>query len=209
MSNVPSQTRFPCFGSRISAAHRPHGRCLTPRNLFRRRSTAADGGSCGFFGLLLLLFVFFCCCEEEEETEQKVVEEELEEGEEDDEGEGDEEVEYDEGRCMVIWVISLFSFFGLVVVLFFSLSSSLDESESVASWSVRMIRTTLCLVLRLVLHGGSPSKFELGAESFSFSSFSVDCTGMSERENREKNEGLVRVVRFLFVLRLFEGSVGL
>lgn len=27
---VPSQTRVACFGSRISAAHFPHGRCRTP-----------------------------------------------------------------------------------------------------------------------------------------------------------------------------------
>ena len=33
MSKVPSQTRAAFCGSRISAAHFPHGRCLTPRYL--------------------------------------------------------------------------------------------------------------------------------------------------------------------------------
>ncbi|RYR54827.1 hypothetical protein Ahy_A06g030094 [Arachis hypogaea] len=31
VSKVPSQTRMCRFGSRISAAHLPHGLCLTPR----------------------------------------------------------------------------------------------------------------------------------------------------------------------------------
>lgn len=40
VSNVPSQTRAAFLGSRISAAHFPHGRCRTPRYL---RFFAGDG----------------------------------------------------------------------------------------------------------------------------------------------------------------------
>ncbi|URE02729.1 hypothetical protein MUK42_03249 [Musa troglodytarum] len=48
VSKVPSQTLFRRVGSRISAAHRPHGRRRTPRNLFQPHgSVAAAGGRSG------------------------------------------------------------------------------------------------------------------------------------------------------------------
>lgn len=137
-------------------------------------------------------------CNESEETEPKI-EDEVEEEEE--EGEGEVVVEeYGEGRCMVICVISLLS-----LCVLFRCASSLEESESVASWSVRMIRTNLCFVLRLVLLGGSPSKFELEGESFkfNFSSFSVDCTDMLETEKCFVLFCLCREVS-----RLFDGLKG-
>lgn len=95
---------------------------------------------------------------------------------------------------MFISVISLFVF--RVLLGLFSLSSSLEESESVASWSVRMIRTSFLWVFLLVLHGGSPSKTELGVASFSFCSLRVDCTDMPlkcvrESEGRKKKEGFL------------------
>ena len=65
---------------------------------------------------------------------------------------------------MVMWVICLFTF--LCFGGFFGSSSSPEESESVASWSVRITRSSFLrggLVFAAVLHGGSPSKFELEA----------------------------------------------
>jgi len=45
------------------------------------------------------------------------------------------------GKLMVMWVISLLTF--LCFEGFFGVSSSPEESESVASWSVRMTRRSL------------------------------------------------------------------
>lgn len=59
------------------------------------------------------------------------------------------------GKFMVMWVISLFTF--LCFEGFLGLSSSPEESESVASWSVRMTRRSfLCGGWGFlgVLHGG-------------------------------------------------------
>lgn len=61
-----------------------------------------------------------------------------------------------EGKCMVMLVISLFTRRGV--------SSSPEDSESVALWSVKMTRRSfllLGLVFVVVLHDGSGSKFEL------------------------------------------------
>lgn len=49
VSKVPSQTRFLRVGSRISAAHRPHGLCRTPLNFFRRVTAADSGDLAGLF----------------------------------------------------------------------------------------------------------------------------------------------------------------
>lgn len=79
-------------------------------------------------------------------------------GEEEEEGEGVGESET-KGKFILTWVISLFSlrsFDG-----FCGPSSSPEESESVASWSVRMIRRSFLFwlwVFPVVLHGGSTSK---------------------------------------------------
>lgn len=59
-------------------------------------------------------------------------------------------------------------FLRFVVWLFFSLSSSPEESESVASWSVIMIRTSFLLGFLFVLVDEFSSKIELGVDSFSF-----------------------------------------
>ncbi|KAF1869192.1 hypothetical protein Lal_00048474 [Lupinus albus] len=78
VSNVPSQTRFLRLGSRISAAHRPHGRCRTPRNLLLWCTTALAMEDSDF--LVLLNFLQPPCSDEEEKEEQER-EEETEEGE--------------------------------------------------------------------------------------------------------------------------------
>lgn len=67
---------------------------------------------------------------------------------------------------MLIWVIFFLGFLSFGV--FFGVSSSPEESESVASWSVRMIRRSLFFVLVAVLHDGLVSKFELGVFCFRF-----------------------------------------
>ena len=77
---------------------------------------------------------------------------------------------------MLIWVISLFT-----LVVCCCCSSSSSESESVASWSVTMIRRSLLWVLVLVLHGGSSSKWELGDARFMGWCFSFACTDMPKR----------------------------
>ena len=45
VSNVPSQTRHAFCGSRISAAHFPHGLCLTPLYFLCRLAAAAALGA--------------------------------------------------------------------------------------------------------------------------------------------------------------------
>ena len=79
---------------------------------------------------------------------------------------------------MVISVISLFTH-GLLEGI--SCSSSLEESESVASWSVSMILMTFCWVFLLALLTGSLSL--LSSESFI-----VDCTDML-KQVRDKGSG--------------------
>lgn len=78
---------------------------------------------------------------------------------------------------MLIRVISLFSFRCFVACF---CSSSEEESESVASWSVIMIRRSFLWVLVLVLHGGLSSKLELGVVNFMGWRLSVECTDMGE-----------------------------
>lgn len=68
-----------------------------------------------------------------------------------------------EGKCMVMLVISLFTLRGV--------SSSPEDSESVALWSVKMTRRSfllLGLVFVVVLHDGSGSKFDLEGFCFEF-----------------------------------------
>lgn len=91
------------------------------------------------------------------------------------EGEGEEES--DEGRCKLICVICFFTFRNLTG---FSCSSSQEESESVASWSVIMILTSFCCVFLLVLHTGSLLEKLISVEVLSCWSLKADCTGMPE-----------------------------
>lgn len=89
--------------------------------------------------------------------------------EEDDEGEENEKEESNTGWCMLISRTSLFGFLCVVLwLLFLSLPSSPEESESVASWSVIMIRRSFLLGFLFVLIDGLSSKIELGVSIFSF-----------------------------------------
>lgn len=102
-------------------------------------------------------------------------------GLEDEEGEGDGVEESEKGgRCMLIWVIFFFTLGGFDGFCGGLSSPEESESESVASWSVRMIRRSFFRfwVLAVGLHGGSPSKWELAVDCLGWWSFSVDCTDM-------------------------------
>lgn len=57
MSNVPSQTLAALWGSRISAAHLPHGLCLTPLYLLLLSPVSSTFSLVGVSGAVVVVVV--------------------------------------------------------------------------------------------------------------------------------------------------------
>lgn len=73
--------------------------------------------------------------------------------------------EFDKGKYILIWRISLFTILSVLVGLFSSLSLSLEESKSMVSWSMIMIWTSFRWVFSLFCMVGHLKKQKLGLEA--------------------------------------------